>query len=67
MIHLGMPLYQFPSEIVYWTNVKEHENIKSKLLQKLDDIQAIEKLNNPFDCIMTTNFGKLKPNSFYYT
>ena len=60
MLHLGMPLYQFPSEIVYWTRVKEHESIKSKLLQKIDEIQATEKLNNPFDCTMTTNFGKLK-------
>jgi len=60
MLHLGMPLYQFPSEIVYWTHVKEHESIKSKLLQKIDEIQATEKLNNPFDCTMTTNFGKLK-------
>ena len=58
MLHLGMPLYQFPSEIVYWTHVKEHESIKSKLLQKIDEIQATEKLNNPFDCTMTTNFGR---------
>ena len=58
MLHLGMPLYQFPSEVVYWTRVKEHENIKSKLLQKIDEIQATEKLNNPFDCTMTTNFGR---------
>ena len=55
-----MPFFQFPSEIVYWTRVKEHESIKSKLLQKIDDIQTMEKLENPFDCTMTTNFGKLK-------
>ena len=59
-LHLGMPFYQFPSEIVYWTRVKEHESIKSKLLQKIEDIQTTEKLENPFDCTMTTNFGKLK-------
>ncbi len=59
-LHLGMPFYQFPSEIVYWTRVKEHESIKSKILQKIEDIQTTEKLENPFDCTMTTNFGKLK-------
>ena len=55
-----MPFYQFPSEIVYWTHVKEHESIKSKILQKIEEIQATEKLENPFDCTMTTNFGKLR-------
>jgi hypothetical protein len=56
-LHLGMPFYQFPSEIVYWTRVEEHESIKSKILQKIEDIQTTEKLENPFDCTMTTNFG----------
>jgi hypothetical protein len=55
-----MPSYKFPSEIVYWTRVNDHENIKPGLLQKINEIQTNEKLENPFSCKMTTNFGKLE-------
>jgi|TARA_R110001606_G_C15322879_1_gene644814 hypothetical protein len=45
-----MPHYQFPTNYVYWENIKEHDNIKSKYMPILDAIEKVNKdnLENPW-------------------
>ena len=55
-----MPHIKFPSHYLYWTQVKEHENIKSKLLPIIHNLISKNNYDNPFkqNCTMTTNFSK---------
>jgi len=54
-----MPHFKFPCHYVYWGQVKDHENIKSKLLPIINSLTAENKSTNPFKaCTMTTNFSK---------
>ncbi len=54
-----MPHFKFPSHYVYWGQVKDHENIKSKLLPIIHNLISKNKYTNPFEeCKMTTNFSK---------
>ena len=49
---------KFPSHYLYWTQVKDHENIKSKLVPIIHNLITDNNYDNPFkkDCTMTTNF-----------
>jgi hypothetical protein len=54
-----MPHFKFPSHYVYWGQVKDHENIKSKLLPIINSLISDNNYENPFGgCSMTTNFSK---------
>ena len=54
-----MPNVKFPSHYVYWTQVKDHENIKSKLLPIINSLISENKYTNPFKlCTMKTNFSE---------
>tara|TARA_R110001606_G_scaffold369627_1_gene525775 strand:- start:68 stop:691 length:624 start_codon:yes stop_codon:yes gene_type:complete len=55
-----MPNVKFPSHYVYWTQVKDHENIKSKLLPIIHNLISNNNYDNPFkqNCNMTTNFSE---------
>ena len=52
-----MPHIKFPCHCVYWTQVKDHENIKSKLVPIIHNLITENNYDNPFkkDCTMTTN------------
>ena len=55
-----MPHFKFPCHYVHWGQVKDHENIKSKLLPIIHNLTAENKYMNPFkSCTMTTNFSKM--------
>ena len=55
-----MPHFKFPCHYVYWGQVKDHENIKSKLLPIINSLISKNKYTNPFKaCTMTTNFSKM--------
>ena len=55
-----MPHFKFPSHYVYWGQVKDHENIKSKLLPIINSLIAENKYTNPFKaCSMKTNISKM--------
>ena len=51
---------KFPSHYLYWTQVKDHENIKSKLVPIIHNLITENNYDNPFkkDCTMTTNFSE---------
>ena len=54
-----MPHFKFPSHYLYWGQVKDHENIKSKLLPIINSLISDNNYENPFKaCSMTTNFSK---------
>ena len=55
-----MPHIKFPSHYLYWTQVKDHENIKSKLLPIIHNLISNNNYDNPFkqNCTMTTNFSE---------
>jgi len=55
-----MPHFRFPCHYVHWTQVKDHENIKSKLLPKIDSILSENNFDNPFNenCTMVTSMSK---------
>ena len=54
-----MPHFKFPCHYVYWGQVKDHENIKSKLLPIINSLISDNNYENPFGgCSMTTNFSK---------
>jgi hypothetical protein len=57
---LRMPHFKFPSHYLYWTQVKDHENIKSKLLPIIRNLITENNYDNPFkkNCTMTTNFSE---------
>jgi hypothetical protein len=53
-----MPHYKFPSHCVYWTHVKDHENIKSIILPKIRRLTSENNYDNPFKlCKFTTDFS----------
>ena len=55
-----MPHIKFPCHYVHWGQVKDHENIKSKLLPIINSLISKNKYTNPFKaCTMTTNFSKM--------
>jgi hypothetical protein len=55
-----MPHFKFPSHCVYWTQVKDHENIKSKLLPIIHSLTTENNYDNPFKaCTMKTNISKM--------
>ena len=55
-----MPHFKFPCPYVHWGQVKDHENIKSKLLPIINSLISKNKYTNPFKaCTMTTNFSKM--------
>jgi hypothetical protein len=55
-----MPHFKFPCHYVHWGQVKDHENIKSKLLPIINSLISENKYTNPFKaCTMTTNFSKM--------
>ena len=52
-----MPHFKFPCHYVHWGQVKDHENIKSKLLPIINSLISENKYTNPFKaCSMKTNF-----------
>ena len=54
-----MPHFKFPSHYVYWTRVKDHEEIKSKVLPIVHSLITENNYENPFKaCTMTTNISK---------
>ena len=55
-----MPHIKFPSHYLYWTQVKDHENIKSNLVPIIHNLITENNYDNPFkkDCTMTTNFSE---------
>ena len=54
-----MPHFKFPSHYIHWGQVKDHENIKSKLLPIINSLISDNNYKNPFEaCSMTTNFSK---------
>lgn len=62
-----MSIISAPSEFIYFEQIKEHDEIKAKVLDKIqqllktDDIQK----NKPFkDCIFKTSFNKMDINNF---
>ena len=56
-----MPHFKFPSHYLYWTQVKDHENIKSKLLPIIRNLISSNNYDNPFmnSCNMTTNISNM--------
>lgn len=53
-----MPIYKFPYNVVYWSQVEDHDEIKSKLLptiQKLDK-KIIDNGSPFYACKFRTNF-----------
>ena len=58
---LRMPHFKFPSHYLYWTQVKDHENIKSKLLPIIRNLISSNNYDNPFmnSCNMTTNISNM--------
>ena len=55
-----MPHFKFPCHYVHWGQVKDHDNIKSKLLPIINSLISKNKYTNPFKaCTMTTNFSKM--------
>ena len=55
-----MPHFKFPCHYVHWGQVKDHENIKSKLLPIINSLISENKYTNPFKaCSMKTNISKM--------
>jgi len=55
----GMPHIKFPCHYLHWGQVKDHENIKSKLLPIIHGLIDNNNYENPFKaCTMTTNISK---------
>ena len=58
-----MPHFKFPSHYVYWSQVKDHENIKSNVLPIINSLISENKYDNPFKlCKFTTDNSK--PSKF---
>jgi len=54
-----MPHFKFPSHYVHWGEVKDHENIKSKLLPIIHNLISKNNFVNPFKaCNVKTNIDK---------
>jgi len=62
-LNVEMPHFKFPCHCVYWSQVDEHENIKSNVLPVINDIASQLEDSNPFKaCRLITNFSK--PSKF---
>lgn len=54
-----MPHVKFPCHYLHWGQVKDHKNIKSKLLPIIHGLIDNNNYENPFKaCTMTTNISK---------
>lgn len=54
-----MPHFKFPCQYVYWSQVDDHDNIKSNVLPMINNIASQLGDSNPFNrCRMVTNFSK---------
>ena len=54
-----MPHFKFPCHYVHWEQVKDHENIKSKLLPIIHNLISKNNFVNPFKaCSVKTNIDK---------
>jgi hypothetical protein len=55
-----MPHYQFPTNYVYWENIKEHDDLKAKYMPIINEIERRKDtpLKNPF------NFCDINVTSF---
>ena len=62
-----MSIISAPSEFIYFDNIKEHNEIKSRIIDKIRNLLKTDeiKMNRPFDkCIFTTSFKKEEMNKF---
>jgi hypothetical protein len=62
-----MSIISAPSEFLYFDNIKEHNEIKSRIIDKIRNLLKTNeiKTNNPFtNCIFTTSINKNDMNSF---
>ena len=56
-----MPHFKFPCHYVHWGQVKDHDNIKSKLLPIIHNLISKNNFVNPFKaCSVNTNISKQK-------
>ena len=54
-----MPHFKFPCHYIHWEQIKDHNNIKSKLLPIINSLISENKYTNPFKlCTMKTNIDK---------
>ena len=62
-----MSIISAPSEFIYFEQIKEHKEIKEKIMDKIKELLQTDEVkeNKPFkDCIFKTSFRKGKVNSF---
>ena len=62
-----MSIITAPSEFLYFDNIKEHNEIKSKIIDKIKNLIKTNeiKTNTPFkNCIFKTSFNKFEMNQF---
>lgn len=60
-----MPHFQFPTNYVYWENLKEHKTLKNEILPIINDLKVKHPSENPFDmCKMTTNYTDYTNSDF---
>ena len=62
-----MSIISPPSEFLYFDQIKEHDEIKEKIIDKINDLLQTDEVkeNKPFkDCIFKTSFNKDKVNRF---
>ena len=62
-----MSIISAPSEFLYFNQIKEHKEIKAKIIDKINDLLQTEEVkeNKPFkDCLFKTSFKKDKINEF---
>ena len=62
-----MSIISAPSEFLYFDQIKEHDEIKEKIMDKINDLLQTDDIqkNKPFkDCIFKTSFRKDEINSF---
>jgi len=62
-----MSIISAPSDFLYFDQIKEHDEIKEKIIDKINDLLQTDEVkeNKPFkDCIFKTSFKKDKVNSF---
>jgi len=51
-----MPLFQFPSHVVFWKSVEHHKEIKAKYLPIIRELEETTKDNKPFSaCHLNTS------------
>ena len=62
-----MSIISAPSEFLYFDQIKEHKEIKAKIIDKINDLLQTDEVkeNKPFkDCIFKTSFNKDEINKF---